>query len=133
MDGAGALNRSAEDGTSLATATRSLTCGMDGDDSSHHAAAVVNEATTTAATVMTRVRGAQGPFDADAFVSAAGAAPGSACSIGNTRSATTGQVATAATNSWSELRLPLWNERAAPEGSSDTGSDAGAGTSFAVS
>ena len=144
MDGASPLSRSAEDATSLATATRSLTCGMDGDDSSHHAAAVANEATTTPATVMSRVRVARGPFDAAAFVSAAGAALGSACSIGtssaapDTRSATTGRVATAAArpcarNPWSASRLTWTNERVATDAWSDTGSDSGPGTSFPVS
>ncbi len=112
--------------------------------SSHHAAAVVNEATTSAATVMSRVRVARGPFDAAAFVSAAGAASSSACSIGtssaapDTRSATTGRVATAAARPcarypWSASRLTWTNERVATEAWSDTGSDSGPGTSFPVS
>src|SRR5262249_29365085 len=142
MDGAGALSRSFEDGTSLATATRSLTCGVEGDNSSHHAAAAVNETRATAPTVTSRFRVRRGSFDAAAFVWAAGA-DGSACNIGkssaasDTRSATAGRVAAAAARparySCSELRLTWSNEKAATEGSSDTNRDAGAGTSFAVS
>src|SRR6516164_10193201 len=139
MDGVHALSRSSEDATSLATAAGSLTYGVEGDNSSHHAASAVNETRATAPPVTSRFRVIRRPFDAAAFVWAAGAAPGSACNIGkssaasDTRSATTGRLATAAARpwarySWSESRPTSSNERAAAEGSSEVGSDAGAGS-----
>src|SRR6516165_12361014 len=134
MVGVGALRRSSADTTSLATAPRSLTYGVE-DDSSHHAAGAVNKTRATAPTATSKFRVTRRRFDAAAFVWAAAAAPASAGNIAkssavvDTRSVTAGRLAPAAARpcarySWSEPRPTSSNERAAAEGSSDSGSDA---------
>src|SRR5215831_11328250 len=81
MDGVHALRRSSEDTTSLATAPRSLTDGVEDDHSSHHAAGAVNKTRATAPTATSEFRVIRRPFDAAAFVGSAAAAPASACNI----------------------------------------------------
>src|SRR6516165_6000021 len=96
MDGVDALSRSSADTTSLATAPRSLTYGVEDDNSSHHAAGAVNKTRATAPTATSKFRVTRRRFDASAFVWAAAAgniARSSAAS--DTRSATAGRLATA--------------------------------------
>src|SRR6516162_6309297 len=102
MDGVHALSRYSEDTTSLATAPRSLTDGVEDDHSSHHAAGAVNNTRATAPAATSRFRVIRRPFDAAAFVGAAAAAPASAGNIAkssaasDTRSASAGRLAMAA-------------------------------------
>src|SRR5207245_10527754 len=88
MDGVHALSRSSEDTTSLATASRSLTYGVEDDHSSHHAAGAVNNTRATAPTATSKCRVIRRPFDAAAFVGTAAAAPASACNIAKASAAT---------------------------------------------
>src|SRR5215831_697438 len=100
MDGVDALSRSA-DTTSLATAPRSLTYGVEDDNSSHHAAGAVNKTRATAPTATSKFRVTRRRFDAAAFVWAAAAAPASAGDVAkssaasDTRSVTAGRLAAA--------------------------------------
>src|SRR5262249_42620997 len=102
MDGVDALSRSSADTTSLATAPRSLTYGVEDDNSSHHAGGGVKKPRATAPPATTKFRVPRRRFDAAAFVWAAAAAPASACDIARSsaasdiRSATAGRLATAA-------------------------------------
>src|SRR5262249_53067280 len=102
MDGVDALSRSSADTTSLATAPRSLTYGVEDDNSSHHAAGAVNKTRATAPTATSAVRVPLRQFDAAAFVGAAPAPPQAAGKIArspaasDSRTATAGRLATAA-------------------------------------
>src|SRR5256886_16694104 len=101
MDGVHALSRSSEDTTSLATASRSLTYGVEDDHSSPHAAGAGNNTRATAPTAPSKFRVIRRPLDAAAFDRTAAAAPASACNIAkssaasDTRSASAGRLATA--------------------------------------
>src|SRR6516164_11618869 len=66
MDGVDALSRSSADTTSLATAPRSLTYGVEDDNSSHHAAGAVNKTRATAPTATSKFRVTRRRFDAAA-------------------------------------------------------------------
>src|ERR1700730_13233536 len=87
MDGVHALSRSSEDTTSLATASRSLTYGVEDDHRSHHAAGAVNKTRATAPTATSKIRVIRRPFDAAAFVGAAAAATASAGNIAKSSAA----------------------------------------------
>src|SRR5262249_60203259 len=108
MDGVDALSRSSAETTSLATAPRSLTYGVEDDNSSHHAAGAVNRTRATAPPATSKFRVTRLRFDAAAFVWTAAAAPASACNIArssaasDTPSPTAGRLATAAgrTQTW---------------------------------